>query len=177
MSADAPEEDEAVVLGAAAPLAPGSAPDDLDGHRPWGGAPPVGPALSAEDVEALERLVDALAVEEPGGDDVAPSDRVPTAELDELVWRLGGEDGPLRPLLLLAHRAAALRLERDNLRVALETNRSISAAVGILMALHQLTQDDAFDLLVRVSQNTNRKLRDVAESVVRTGVLPGDEAG
>ncbi len=135
----------------------------------------VGASLTPEAVEALGRLVDALATDERDGADVAPTDP-PVSELDELVRQLHG-DQPLQPLALLAHRAVALRLERDNLRVALETNRTISAAVGILMALRHLVYDDAFDLLVTVSQNHNRKLRDVAEAVIRTGLLPGDDVG
>jgi hypothetical protein len=127
-----------------------------------------GPALGA-----LDRLVDALAAESAEAvDGMAPDEEV-TAGLDEVVRLLEGPDGPAEPVLLLAHRAAALRLERDNLRVALETNRSISAAVGVLMALQQLAYEEAFDLLVSTSQNSNRKLRDVAEDVVRTGALPG----
>ena len=137
----------------------------LDGRRV---AVLSGPALGA-----LDRLVDALAAESAEAVDGMGPDEEVTAGLDEVVRLLEGPDGPAEPVLLLAHRAAALRLERDNLRVALDTNRSISAAVGVLMALQQLAYEDAFDLLVATSQNTNRKLRDVAEDVVRTGALPG----
>ena len=51
------------------------------------------------------------------------------------------------------------------------SNREIGVAVGILMANHQLTDEQAFDLLSRVSQRTNRKLRLVALEVARVGAI------
>jgi len=52
----------------------------------------------------------------------------------------------------------------------------IGTAIGILMAVRGITEPEAFDLLRVVSQHTNRKLRDIAEDVVRLGPprLPGD---
>jgi AmiR/NasT family two-component response regulator len=45
-------------------------------------------------------------------------------------------------------------------------------AVGVLMSSHRVTSDHAFDLLRVHSNNTNRKIRDVAEDVVLTGRIP-----
>jgi AmiR/NasT family two-component response regulator len=39
--------------------------------------------------------------------------------------------------------------------------------VGILMATHRISQDDAFDMLSKASQRLNRKLRDIASGIVR----------
>lgn len=47
------------------------------------------------------------------------------------------------------------------------TNREIGAAVGILMATHGISQDDAFAMLSHASQRLNRKLRDIATNIVR----------
>jgi signal transduction histidine kinase/DNA-binding response OmpR family regulator len=58
------------------------------------------------------------------------------------------------------------------LRQALQTNRTIGTAVGIVMAAYGLDQQRAFQVLVRTSQQNNRKLHDVAAEVVRTGSLP-----
>ena len=58
------------------------------------------------------------------------------------------------------------------LRQALQTNRTIGTAVGMVMAGYQLDQQRAFQVLVRTSQQNNRKLQDVAAEVVRTGSLP-----
>ena len=48
----------------------------------------------------------------------------------------------------------------------------IEQAKGILMERRKLTEDQAFTELTRASQNTNIKLRDVADELVRTGALP-----
>ena len=60
----------------------------------------------------------------------------------------------------------------DNLRQALATNRTIATAIGITMARYQLDATRAYQALVRISQHTNRKLRDLAAEVVDTGALP-----
>ena len=62
--------------------------------------------------------------------------------------------------------------ENANLRIALVAARRIGAALGILMASRKITDDEAFALLARASQSGNRKLRDLAEDVILTGVLP-----
>ncbi|MEO7262510.1 MAG: ANTAR domain-containing protein [Jatrophihabitantaceae bacterium] len=59
----------------------------------------------------------------------------------------------------------------DNLRRALDSNREIGAAMGILMARHQLTSDQAFDLLRRTSQRAHRKIVAIAADVIESGVL------
>lgn len=53
--------------------------------------------------------------------------------------------------------------ERDktlNLQRALDSNREIGAAVGILMARRRLSDEQAFDLLRSISQHRHLKLRD-----------------
>lgn len=67
------------------------------------------------------------------------------------------------------------RLHEDkimNLERALESNREIGVAMGILMARGLHTQADAFEQLVKASQHLNRRLRDVANDVAITGELP-----
>lgn len=61
-----------------------------------------------------------------------------------------------------------------NLQVALLTSRQIGAAIGILMAVHRVTEDAAFGMLRRASQGRHHKLRDVAEDVIHTGWLDPD---
>lgn len=60
----------------------------------------------------------------------------------------------------------------QQIRGALDSNRTIGTAIGIVMASYQLTARQAFQLLVTASQNTNNKLRDIAARVVDTGALP-----
>jgi GAF domain-containing protein len=62
--------------------------------------------------------------------------------------------------------------QAEHLRAALDSRAVIDQAKGILMERMKLTADHAFQVLARVSMQTNRKVRDVAEVFVRTGELP-----
>ncbi|MEV0975432.1 GAF and ANTAR domain-containing protein [Streptomyces sp. NPDC049915] len=81
-----------------------------------------------------------------------------------------GKDIETAGWLLASHAAVALDSARtiDQLEHAMESRHSIGEAMGILMERHQLSEDDAFDVLRRISQQHNIKLRDVAQRV-RTG--------
>ncbi|WP_175479448.1 ANTAR domain-containing protein [Geodermatophilus siccatus] len=61
--------------------------------------------------------------------------------------------------------------QSENLQAALESNRRIGMAIGILMVTRQLTDDAAFDCLRQVSNQRNVKLRLVAEEVIYRGAL------
>ena len=68
---------------------------------------------------------------------------------------------------------AAISAEKAaNLRLALQSNRRIGMAIGILMAMHRLNEEQAFDLLRVASQHTHVKIRDVAEDIILTGAVP-----
>jgi transcriptional regulator with GAF, ATPase, and Fis domain len=71
----------------------------------------------------------------------------------------------------LAVTAARLRDKTDNLERALKTSRTIGMAMGILMANHKVTDEQAFDLLRIASQHTHTKLADIATKVTETGAL------
>jgi AmiR/NasT family two-component response regulator len=71
-----------------------------------------------------------------------------------------------RILELDAELQAAQRSIAD-LTSALETNRDIGAAIGIVMVTREVEPEEAFDLLRRASQSSHTKLRDVAREVVR----------
>jgi AmiR/NasT family two-component response regulator len=60
----------------------------------------------------------------------------------------------------------ALHQEVADLREALEARRVIEKAKGILMRRLNLTEDEAFRRLQRQSQESNRKLAQVAEAIV-----------
>ncbi len=77
---------------------------------------------------------------------------------------------------LATHCAIALttvaeREQNQHLRAALESNRDIGVAIGILMATKLLTKQQAFDALRITSQHTHRKLHLVALDVAETGEL------
>lgn len=62
--------------------------------------------------------------------------------------------------------------EAEQLRAALVTNRRIGMALGVLMGVRHLDEDQAWDALVKASRDSNRKVRDLAEVVIRDGTLP-----
>lgn len=77
---------------------------------------------------------------------------------------------------LATHSAIALAKanaeeQNSHLRAALDSNRRIGVALGIIMATYKTTEAQAFDLLRMASQHSHRKLRDIAEDVVTTGAL------
>jgi len=87
-----------------------------------------------------------------------------------------GEPSREMGLLLATHASLAVssalnRARADNLEQALESNRDIGVAMGVLMTAHRLTRQQAFDVLRVASQHTNRKLRDIALDVAETGTL------
>ncbi|HEY0166516.1 MAG TPA: GAF and ANTAR domain-containing protein [Jatrophihabitans sp.] len=61
---------------------------------------------------------------------------------------------------------------RRNMTAALSSRDVIGQAKGILMERYRVTPDAAFALLVKASQHTHTKLRDVSDQLCRTGVLP-----
>jgi two-component system, response regulator PdtaR len=60
----------------------------------------------------------------------------------------------------------ALRQEVADLREALEARKTIERAKGILMRRLNLSEDEAFRRLQKQSQDSNRKLAQVAEAIV-----------
>lgn len=79
--------------------------------------------------------------------------------------------------IFVAHAALAFARAREReqiagLEQAVASNRAIGMAIGILMAIRRVSQQEAFDLLRVTSQRANRKLREIAEDVVLTGELP-----
>ena len=71
------------------------------------------------------------------------------------------------PVRAEAECVEALTAEVNQLRIARDSNRRIGMAMGIVMNQRHVTDEQAFDILRRTSQNTNRKLRDIAEDVIR----------
>ena len=60
----------------------------------------------------------------------------------------------------------ALHREVADLREALEARKLIERAKGILMRRLDLSEEEAFQRLQRQSQNTNRRLAQVAEAII-----------
>jgi transcriptional regulator with GAF, ATPase, and Fis domain len=84
-----------------------------------------------------------------------------------------GRAAVLASFASVAINAVAKGEDAASLRRGLLSNREIGKAVGMLMMLHDMSEDQAFDLLRRHSQGLNIKLADVAREVIeRRGQLP-----
>ena len=86
------------------------------------------------------------------------------------------EDSRTQATLLAAHAAVGVtavvyREQARHMQDALDSNRDIGVAIGVLMGMHKLTREHAFDLLRIASQDSSRKLRDIAAVVAETGEL------
>jgi hypothetical protein len=62
--------------------------------------------------------------------------------------------------------AASERQSAQSLRAGLQSNREIGKAMGLLMAFHKITDDEAFAMLRSTSQDLNIKLVEVARQVL-----------
>jgi ANTAR domain len=127
-------------------------------------------AANRADIDALQARADAVdyrgdasevradASEARADDDRARIGRLEDRlDIDEKIIAELQADGLLR------------QEETAQLREALRTSRMIGSAVGIVMANRKVTAEAAFEILVKASKHTNRKLRIIAEDVVRTG--------
>jgi len=86
-----------------------------------------------------------------------------------------GRAAVLASFASVAINAVAKGEDAASLRRGLLSNREIGKAVGMLMMLHDMSEDDAFDQLRRHSQSLNIKLADVAREVIdRRGLLPSN---
>jgi GAF domain-containing protein len=77
-------------------------------------------------------------------------------------------------LLFASHAAVAMSGERarGHLQAAVTTREVIGQAQGILMERFRITAEMALHMLMLASQDSNRKLRDIADELVATGELP-----
>ncbi|MGH2728069.1 MAG: ANTAR domain-containing response regulator [Actinomycetota bacterium] len=73
----------------------------------------------------------------------------------------------VRAALARTAELAKARRQADELRDQLETRKLIERAKGVLMDRLGLSEQDAFRKLQRASQDENRKMREIADSVIR----------
>jgi GAF domain-containing protein len=86
------------------------------------------------------------------------------------------EDAEQIGLLFAARAAIALRGEQreTELQKAVRSRDTIGVAKGILMERYKVTDDQAFGMLVRISQHEHIKLLDVAAFLARSGQEPSE---
>jgi GAF domain-containing protein len=85
-----------------------------------------------------------------------------------------GEDDEAIAHILARHASVALASARheETLAQAVDARKLVGQAMGILMERFDLDGDRAFAILRRYSQDTNTKLRDVAQQLIDTRKLP-----
>jgi len=76
--------------------------------------------------------------------------------------------------ILARHASVAVASARreHNLSLAVDARKLVGQAMGVLMERYDIDGDRAFEVLKRYSQDTNTKLRDVAQQLVDTRKLP-----
>jgi hypothetical protein len=120
-------------------------------------------AANGAAIEALEARIEASALRADASDerDDEQDDRL--GDLQEHVALDRRMIAELQAEGLVSTKHAA------ELEVAMRTARKIGAAIGIVMAAEQVSEESAFASLAKASQNANVKLRVLAEEVVSTG--------
>ena len=71
-----------------------------------------------------------------------------------------------------AHLYDATATLAEHMKTALESRAVIEQAKGIIMGDRRCTADEAFRILTKLSQDTNRKVRDVATALVAQAAKP-----
>ncbi len=172
------------------------------GRRPVAPPRDAGPAAALDALQVARRegpLLDALAGTAAGSGDLAGDLRWPalaaqvaatgvrTATCLPLdagcgvvgalsVYATGAGPDVDRAVLVPVAGQAALALSTvrrvANLTVALDSRDLIGQAKGVLMERYRITADTAFGILVRASQDTHRKVREVAGMITETGEAP-----
>ena len=87
------------------------------------------------------------------------------ARLDTIEGRLDVDEALLSEL---TGDGRVSREHAEHLKEALRSARTIATAMGIIMAVREVDETQAFILLSKASQNSNRKLRAVAGELVST---------
>ncbi len=77
------------------------------------------------------------------------------------------------PLVALHAAVAIAQMYREeHLQFALDSRQHIGEAVGILVERHRILPHEAFQRLVKTSQDRNVKVREIADVVIQTGQDP-----
>lgn len=99
--------------------------------------------------------------------------------LNLLAERPGGftDESERVGLMFASHAAVAVAQagKLNHLGAALASRDVIGQAKGVLMERYKITPDQAFALLAKASQDTNRKLQEVAEYLTHTGEIVTDQ--
>jgi chromosome segregation ATPase len=124
-------------------------------------------AAGREDIEDLQTRVDTASQRADSSDEreVVQDTRIEALE--------GHVDVDRAMIAELQAEGLLSTKQARELKEALSSSRKIGAAIGIVMAGQKVAEEMAFETLRKASQDSNTKLRVLAEEVVRTGDLGG----
>jgi hypothetical protein len=111
----------------------------------------------------IEGRADAADRRADSSEELSADDRRRIGELEEHV------DIDRAMILELQAEGLISQKHAEQLQEALHTSRRIGAAIGIVMATRKVSETHAFVTLTRASQNSNRKVRVIADELVDTG--------
>jgi transcriptional regulator with GAF, ATPase, and Fis domain len=133
--------------------------DDLAGDPRW---PVLGPRAGAQGIGSMLCLQLFAYRDTLGALDLVAYEKSAFTDESEHIG-----------LLLASHAAIAVAgaQQLDHSAIALASRDIIGQAKGILMERFKITAAQAFEVLAKVSQDTNRKVHAVAEDLTRTGTL------
>jgi GAF domain-containing protein len=145
---------------------------DLRGERRWAGFDAVMLRHGMTSVLAVPLMVrdgavGVLNLYAGGGAGFAEPDR-------QLAQALAGHAAVALTAALRTYDHVSLT---DNLRIALSSRSVIDQAIGIVMSRERCSADEAFDVLRKVSQQRNTKLRHVATELVTAIVRTAGASG
>jgi putative methionine-R-sulfoxide reductase with GAF domain len=85
------------------------------------------------------------------------------------------DDAVITAQIYAAHAGTAIAAvnKHDNLQTAMQSRHTIGVAQGLLMQRYGITEQAAFQVLSRQSQEANIKLRDVARRLVELAIAEG----
>lgn len=130
--------------------------------------------INRGDIDALERRADISEIRADAADLRADANEL---RVDEAERRADASDerADASEAQAVVDRDMIADLQRDGvlseehaaqMEDALKSSRTIGAAVGMIMASRDLSEDEAFAVLRTASQESNRKLRELAAELV-----------
>lgn len=117
------------------------------------------------DPEVLQGQIDALIAQ-------GLRNHEGIADLERRADALEVQAGIDRELIIDLQAEGLLHAEHaEHMEQALKSSRTIGAAIGLLMGSRNLDEDRAFAVLKQVSQDSNRKMRELAAELVQNASL------
>ena len=136
-------------------------------------------AEAERDLTDAERLLENLRSHPPAETQVSDhffDPRLPVESALHFMPSADGKSTPYRSVIDLlrvqSQRLAKIETELDNTRRALQERKVIERAKGLLMARYKLSEDAAYKMLRGAAMDQNRRLAEIAESMLTLSALP-----